>query len=109
MYLSCYRRRAIASIITEDFEKISSDLRKAYVLGVYGRHSSVGFWSTDLPIDYTKYFVVGDIFGGNSHGFLKVSCAKQEEGEKSVLLESVWFSWILAEYFSLNESNDFIH
>lgn len=41
-----------------------------------------------------KYFVVGDIFGGyfpwmNSHCFLKVSCAKQEEGEKSVLLESV--------------------
>lgn len=94
--------------------KSPSDLRNAYMSGVYGRHHSVCFWSTDLPIDYTKYFVVGDIFGGyfswmTSYSFLKASCAKQEKEEKSVLLESVWFSWILAELFSLNESATFIH
>lgn len=103
-------------MIKMGFEKMktSSDLRNAYMSGVYGRHPSVCFWSTDLPIDYMKYFVVGDIFGGyfswmTFYSFLKASCAKQEKGEKSVLLESVWFSWILAELFSLNESTTFIH
>lgn len=96
MHLSCYMRRTIASIIKVGFEKMkpASDLRDAYMSGVYGRHPSVCFRGTDSPIDHVKYFVVGDVFGGcfswmTSHCFLKASCAKQEKGEKSVLLESV--------------------
>lgn len=40
MHLSCYMRRIIASIIKVGFEKMKppSDLRNAYVSGVYGRH-----------------------------------------------------------------------
>lgn len=75
-------------------KKPPSDLKNAYMSGVYGRHPSVHFWSTDLTIDCMKYFVVGDIFGRyfswmTSYSFLKSSCAKQEKWGKSGVGECV--------------------